>query len=78
MRGRGAGYGSAMGSSERGMYTLLGWITWRVAKWYLVRRLGLQRKLAKGALVLAGTAAVGGTALVIRSRATSAGGSSRP
>lgn len=63
--------------SERGFYTLLGWITWRVAKWYVLRRLGLGRKLAKGALLLAGAGAVGGTALAIRARSSS-GGAARP
>ncbi|EHN10286.1 hypothetical protein PAI11_28160 [Patulibacter medicamentivorans] len=57
-----------MRGPERSFYTLLGWVTWRAARWYVVRRLGLKRKARKGAIVLLGAAAVGGTAWAIRSR----------
>ncbi|MEV4421797.1 hypothetical protein AB0L40_17700 [Patulibacter sp. NPDC049589] len=57
-----------MRRSERGFYTLLGWATWKAAKWYVAKRLGLRRKAKKGAVVLALVAAGGGAFAVARSR----------
>lgn len=58
-----------MRRSERGFYTLIGWATWKGAKWYVARRLGLHRRrrvLRTVGLVLAGTAVAGGaTAFVL-------------
>lgn len=44
----------------RGFYTVLGWITWRAAKWYLAKRLGLARKARKAGLLLTAVAVGGG------------------
>lgn len=57
-----------MNSAQRGFYTLLGWATWRAAKWYVARKLGLKRKARTGALVLVGAAAVGGAVVLVRGR----------
>ncbi len=57
-----------MRRSERGFYTLIGWATWKGAKWYVAKRLGLHRprRLRTVGLVLAGTVVAGGaTALVL-------------
>jgi hypothetical protein len=60
-----------MRRTERGFYTLVGWATWKGAKWYVARRLGLhrpRRRLRTAGLVLVGTAAVGGATAVVLSR----------
>ncbi|WP_320670060.1 hypothetical protein [Patulibacter defluvii] len=59
---------------ERSFYTLLGWATWRAARWYVARRLGLKRRARKGAVVLLGAAAVGGTVWAIQARERRPGG----
>ncbi|WP_210492825.1 hypothetical protein [Patulibacter sp. SYSU D01012] len=51
----------------RGFYTVLGWVTWRAAKWYLAKRLGLARKARRLRLVLT-VAAVGGGAFAASRR----------
>lgn len=63
-----------MRRSERGFYTLLGWATWKAARWYVARRLGLRSKARKGAVVLVLVAAGGGAYAAVRSRGTSAPG----
>lgn len=60
-----------MRRTERGFYTLVGWATWKGAKWYVARRLGLHRphrKLRIVGLLVLGTVAVGGTAAVVASQ----------
>ena len=60
-----------MRRSERGFYTLVGWATWKGAKWYVARRLGLhrrRRRLRTAGLVLAGTVVAGGTTALVLSR----------
>jgi hypothetical protein len=63
-----------MRRSERGFYTLLGWATWKAAKWYVARRLGLRSKAKKGAIVLAVAAVGGGAYAATRSRGDSTPG----
>jgi len=62
-----------MRGPERSFYTLLGWATFRVARWYVVRRLGLRRRATKGAVLVLGAAAVGGTAWAIRAASRPSG-----
>lgn len=57
-----------MRRSERGFYTLLGWATWKAAKWYVAKKLGLRSKAKKGAIVLVLAAAGGGAYAATRSR----------
>jgi len=64
-----------MRRSERGFYTLLGWATWKAAKWYVARRLGLRSKAKKGAIVLVLVAAGGGAFAATRSSRSSTSGS---
>jgi hypothetical protein len=59
-----------MNRPQRGFYTLIGWTTWKAAKWYVARRLGLRSKARKGAIALVLVAAGGGAYSVAkRSRA---------
>jgi hypothetical protein len=64
-----------MRRTQRGFYTLLGWVTWKGAKWYVARRLGLRSKARKGAIVLVLAAAGGGAFSVARQRSRSASSS---
>ncbi|CAB4961940.1 unannotated protein [freshwater metagenome] len=64
-----------MRRSERGFYTLLGWATWKAAKWYVAKRLGLRSKAKKGAIVLVLAAACGGAYAATRGRGGSPSGS---
>ncbi|WP_026912277.1 hypothetical protein [Patulibacter minatonensis] len=64
-----------MRRSERGFYTLLGWVTWKAAKWYVAKRLGLRSKAKKGAVVLALVAAGGGAFAYARSQSQQTPGS---
>jgi hypothetical protein len=57
-----------MSTPQRGFYTLIGWATWKAAKWYLARKLGLRSKARKGAVVLLVAAAGGGAFSVARRR----------
>lgn len=57
-----------MRRTERGFYTVVGWATWKGAKWYVRRRLGLRSKARKGAVVLVLVAAGGGAFSVARRR----------
>lgn len=57
-----------MRRSERGFYTLLGWATWKAARWYVAKKLGLRSKAKKGAIVLVLAAAGGGAYAATRSR----------
>lgn len=60
-----------MRRTERGFYTLIGWATWKGAKWYVAKRLGLhrpRRRLRTVGLLLVGTAVVGGTTAAVLSR----------
>lgn len=62
-----------MRRSERGFYTLIGWATWKGAKWYVARRLGLhrpRRRLRTVGLVLAGTAVAGGATAFVLSQSS--------
>ena len=63
-----------MRRSERGFYTLLGWATWKAARWYVARRLGLRSKAKKGAIVLVLVAAGGGAFAASRARGGSGPG----
>lgn len=62
-----------MRRSERGFYTLVGWATWKGAKWYVAKRLGLhrpRRRLRTVGVVLAGTAVAGGATALLVSRSS--------
>ncbi|WP_022928492.1 hypothetical protein [Patulibacter americanus] len=62
-----------MRGSERGFYTLIGWVGWKGAKWYVARKLGLRSKARKGAVVLLLAAAGGGAFSVARRRGGTGG-----
>jgi hypothetical protein len=62
-----------MNTPQRGFYTLVGWATWKGARWYLARKLGLRSKARKGAVVLLLAAAGGGAFSVARRRGGTTG-----